>query len=105
MILNKEELIDRLFHKLVASNTRYPKWELKNIIDPFIEVLNEALSEGNEIRIRNFGKFTIRAKKGRRFYNVQTGKMDTTSDTKSITFIPSRFLNFETSTSHQNTYY
>lgn len=105
MILNKEELIDRLFHKLVASNTRYPKWELKNIIDPFIEVLNEALSEGNEVRIRNFGKFAFKVKKGRKFYNVQTKTIDTTSDTKSITFIPSRFLNFETSTSHQNTYY
>lgn len=93
MILNKEELIDRLFHKLVASNTRYPKWELKNIIDPFIEVLNEALSEGNEIRIRNFGKFTIRAKKGRRFYNVQTGKMDSTSESKFISFVESKRIN------------
>lgn len=95
MAINQGELIDRLFHKLSASNTRYPKWELQSIIDPFIEVLNEALNEGNEVRIRNFGKFVFKVKKGRKFYNVQTRTMDVTSDTKYVTFIPSRFLNFE----------
>lgn len=93
MALNKEELIDRLFHKLSASHTRYPKWELQGIIDPFIEVLNEALNEGNEVRIRNLGKFVFKVKKGRKFYNIQTRTMEVTSDTKYVTFIPKRFFN------------
>lgn len=95
MALNKEDLIDRLYHKMAASKTRYPKWELLSIIDPFIEVLNETLNEGNEVRIRNLGKFVLKAKKGRKFYNIQTKTMDVTSDTKYVTFIPGRFLNFD----------
>lgn len=102
MALNKKELIDRLFHKLSASHTRYPKWELQNIIDPFIEVLNEALSEGDEVRIRNLGKFVIKIKKARKFYNVQTKTMDATSDSKYVTFIPSRFLDIDKRTLKPN---
>lgn len=102
MALNKEELIDRLFHKMSASSTRYPKWELLKIIDPFIEVINEALSEGNEVRIRKLGKFVLKVKKGRNFYNIQSGCIEHTSDKIHITFVPSRSFNSEKTDSKPN---
>ncbi len=102
MALNKEELIDRLYQKMATSKTRYPKWELQSIVDPFIEVLNEALSEGNEVRLRNLGKFVFKVKKGRKFYNMQTRTMGATSDMRYVTFVPSRLLNFEKQVSKPN---
>ena len=90
--MNKQEIIDRLFDKLRNSGCRYPKWELIQIIDPFLEVLKESLEEGNEIRLTNFGKSVVKAKKGRKYYNIQTGAIGYTPDKRVIVFVQHKSL-------------
>lgn len=90
--MNNQEIIDRLYHKLSSGNLRYPKWELATIIEPFLETLKEVLEEGNDIRLKNFGKFVVKVKKGRKYYNIQTGVMGVTKDKRMITFVQHRSL-------------
>lgn len=91
--MNKQEIIDRLFDKLRTGGCRYPKWELNSIIDPFLEVIKETLAEGQEIRLPNFGKFAIKVQRGRKYYNIQTGKMGFTPDKRVIAFIQHKSFN------------
>ena len=88
--MNKQEIIDRLFDKLKSGGCRYPKWELISIIDPFLEVIKETLEEGKDIRLTNFGKFIVKGKKGRKYYNIQKGAMGVTEDKRMIVFVQDR---------------
>lgn len=90
--MNKQEIIDKLFDKLKSNDCRYPKWELISIIDPFLEVIKETLMEGDDVRLTNFGKFVVKTKKGRKYYNIQTGSMDITKDKRMIAFVQHRSL-------------
>lgn len=84
--MNKQEVIDKLYDKLNTKGRRYPKRELVSIIDPFLESIKEALEEGNEFRLANFGKFMVKAKNARKYYNIQTGKTDFTPEKKVVFF-------------------
>lgn len=90
--MSNQEIIDRLYHKLSSGNLRYPKWELATIVEPFLETLKETLEEGNDIRLKNFGKFVVKVKKGRKYYNIQTGVTGATQDKRMITFVQHRSL-------------
>lgn len=90
--MNKQEVIDKLFDKLRSGGCRYPKWELVSIIDPFLEVIKESLEEGNEVRLTNFGKFIAKTKKGRKYYNIQTGAIAFTPDKRMIAFVQHKSL-------------
>ncbi|MEG1934682.1 MAG: HU family DNA-binding protein, partial [Rikenellaceae bacterium] len=48
--------------------------------------------EGNDIRLKNFGKFVVKIKKGRKYYNIQTGVMGATKDKRMIVFVQHRSL-------------
>ena len=88
--MSNSDIIDRLYHRLSSGNLRYPKWELATIVEPFLETLKEILEEGNDIRLKNFGKFVVKVKKGRKYYNIQTGTMDATKDKRMIVFVQHR---------------
>lgn len=90
--MNKQEIIDKLFDKLRSGGCRYPKWELISIIDPFLEVIKETLEEGDEVRLMNFGKFVVKTKKGRKYYNIRTGAIGYTPDKRMIDFVQHKSL-------------
>ena len=90
--MNKQEIIDKLFDKLRTGGCRYPKWELVSIIDPFLEVIKETLMEGDDVRLTNFGKFVVKVKKGRQYYNIQTRAMGITEDKRIIAFVQHKSL-------------
>lgn len=91
--MNNQNIIDRLYQKLLISNHRYPKWEIASIVEPLIETIKEALEEGDEVRLKNFGKFIVKTKKERKYYNIQSGDLKITQDKKIITFVQHRSLN------------
>lgn len=92
--MNKKQLIDALFAKLENQNIRYPKWELLSIIDPAFEVIIEALARDEEVHLNKFGRFSIKHKKGARFYNINTGQKETAPDKKLVQFTPHKGFRF-----------
>ena len=58
--LNKNELID-----LVSEKARISKRDSREAIDCFLELIEEALLEGKEVNLTNFGVFEPKTREGR----------------------------------------
>ncbi|MCF7875592.1 HU family DNA-binding protein [Candidatus Bipolaricaulota bacterium] len=68
--MNKGEFVDRL-----AEKTGFTKKDSKKALDSVLEIITEALEEGDDILFTGFGKFEPRARQATERINPQTGKM------------------------------
>ncbi len=64
--MNKQELIDTLGAKLTVS-----KQEAEKILHGFVEVVTDALKNGQEVNISGFGSFVVVARSARMGVNPQ----------------------------------
>lgn len=69
MDIKRNDLIEQLVEK-----HGYTKKAATSIVDDFVDVVLENLSEGNTVSIRNFGCFDILERKARSCPNPQTGE-------------------------------
>lgn len=67
--MNKKELVN-----LIAEKTETTKKDAAAVVDAVIEVVTEALSKGERVRITGFGTFEVRERAARTGYNPQTGE-------------------------------
>ncbi len=67
MALTKDKLVTRLQDQLGMS-----KQESRQTVDRLLEIMKETLSQGEELLITGFGKFSVRQKNERRGRNPQT---------------------------------
>src|SRR5690349_22703894 len=67
--LTKAELAELLFERLGLN-----KRESKDMVEAFFEIVNEALVQGNEVKLSGFGNFAIRRKAPRPGRNPRTGE-------------------------------
>lgn len=65
--MNKAELVDTM-----AKKTQLPKTKCSLFLDEFKKVILEVCSKGDDVNLRNFGKFSMQEKKARKFLNPQT---------------------------------
>lgn len=93
--MNKKQYIDAVSAKIKEQGTNYPKWELISIIEPALEIILEALSHNEEVHLNNFGRFTIKYKKGTLFYNMNTGQREMGKDKKILQFTPCKGFRFD----------
>lgn len=66
--MNKGELVDEL-----AEKTGVTKKDSKGVLDLTMEIITEALEEGNEVMLTRFGKFVPRARRATTRLNPRTG--------------------------------
>lgn len=69
MDIKRNDLIVQLVEK-----HGYTKKAATSIVDDFVDIVLENLSEGNTVSIRNFGCFDILERKARSCPNPQTGE-------------------------------
>lgn len=67
--LTKAELADLLFERLGLN-----KRESKDMVEAFFEHIHAALVRGDDVKLSNFGNFTIRRKAARPGRNPRTGE-------------------------------
>lgn len=79
--MNKKELVN-----LIAEKTETTKKDAAAVVDAVIEVITEALSKGEKVRITGFGTFEVRERAARTGYNPQTGEPIDIPATKSPAF-------------------
>lgn len=65
--MNKTELIE-----LMAKKTKMPKSKCDLFLNEFKSLILEVCSKGEQINLRNFGRFSMQEKGERRFLNPQT---------------------------------
>ena len=67
--MNKKELI-----AAIAEKTNFTKKDTALTLDAFIDVVVEALSNGEEVKVAGFGTFTTIERAAREGRNPQTGE-------------------------------
>jgi DNA-binding protein HU-beta len=65
--MNKGEFIDRL-----SDRTDMTKKEARKLLDSVLDLIQETLLQGEEVKLVGFGKFAVRARKASSRINPQT---------------------------------
>lgn len=91
--MNKQQVIDKLHSHLSDKGTVYPKWELTEIVESFLEVVSDSLEQGHNVSLTNFGKFSVKTKRSRKFYNIQKRETEQAPEKRVIEFNPRKSNN------------
>lgn len=81
LVMNKTELIN-----LLSKKTDLPKNKCNLFLSQFKEIILEVCSKGDEVNVRNFGKFVLQERKPRKFLNPQTKRYYICQSKKMINF-------------------
>jgi nucleoid DNA-binding protein len=85
--MNKAELVDVVSQ--VCSTSRK---DAENVVDVILDEIVKTLQKGEEVKISNFGVFTVRHKKERLGTVPGTDKKITIPSAKTVSFKPSKNL-------------
>lgn len=86
--MTKADLIERVYEKLGGIS----KKEAGQIVEILFEIIKDALSAEEKIKISGFGNFVVRRKRERVGRNPQTGDEIKITARKVLTFKPSQVL-------------
>lgn len=86
--MNKKELIKKIKNKSSLSQKN-----IRDCLDILSEIIVEALKTGEEVKIKNFGKFYIKESKERNMYNPSVNKITLIQPRKKADFKTSFSLN------------
>ena len=65
--MTKAEFVDRL-----AAKSGLTKKDAANVVDAFVDVITDALKEGEDVQFTGFGKFYVQQREAREGINPQT---------------------------------
>jgi len=82
--MTKADLVE-----MVASKTGLTRSDVAAVVDEFLESVKKTLENGNNIEIRGFGTFKIKARKARKARNPRTGEEVPVPNRKVPVFKPS----------------
>lgn len=85
--MNKSQLID-----VISINTELSKKDVETAINAFIDVVTDALVDGEKITITGFGSFEVVERAARTGRNPQTGETISIQKSKSPKFKSSKNL-------------
>jgi len=68
MTLNKPDLVEK-----IAEKSELSKKDATAALEAFLEVVTEALKNGDKVQLTGFGSFESRIRKERKAKNLQTG--------------------------------
>lgn len=90
MTLTKSQIIEAVY-----DTTQVTKKEASDFVNEVLEVMKEALEEGEEIKVSGFGKFEVRKKGERIGRNPRTGDEIVIPERKVLRFKVSQVLKDE----------
>ncbi len=82
--MNKNEFVNEVY-----SKTGLTKKDCKLCLDAIIDVIKQALVQGESVTLSNFGRFKVSEIKSKPMYNFKTKSMHIVDARKSPTFKPS----------------
>lgn len=85
--MTKSDLVARL-----AEKTESTKTEAARSLEAILDVITEALAEGEKITLVGFGTFKVSERKAREGRNPSTGNTITIPASKSPRFVPGKAL-------------
>ena len=88
--LTTSDLVNNVANDL--NGTGITKTQIKDVIDATLASVGKALKEGNEVRLHNFGSFSITDRPERPGRNPATGAEMTIAASKAVKFKASKAL-------------
>ena len=85
--MTRAELVDQVSEKTGATKT-----ETDNIIIEALKTITEALSEGDSVRLKNFGTFKVKTIAAHKAFNPKTNDYIDLKEVKKIKFIAGKSL-------------
>lgn len=85
--MRKAGLANDLYEKIGI-----PKREAQDLVETILDVIKEALSRGETVKIAGFGNFVVRQKRERKGRNPKTGETIGISPRRVVTFRPSQLF-------------
>jgi nucleoid DNA-binding protein len=82
--MTKADLVEK-----VAEKTGLTRTDVMVVVEGFLEQIKKTLEEGQNIEIRGFGTFKVKARKARKARNPRTGEEVPVPDRKVPVFKPS----------------
>jgi len=80
------------YAKEVSDRFLHNHEEAERLLKFFHKILSRDLAGGGRIFFRGFGSFKRVKRKPRKYHNIQTGKLETSSAKKDVDFKPSKQL-------------
>ena len=72
--MNKVDLVKNVVNRLAESDVKVSQKMMGQYIDTITDVIKDALVNGEEVKIANFGSFSVVDKPQREARNPQTGE-------------------------------
>jgi len=88
--MTKSDIVEKVYEKIGFS-----KKETMEMVDSVFDIIRDTLTEGDRVKIANFGNFEVRQKRSRKGRNPQTGEAMEISARKVLSFKPSVMLKRE----------
>ena len=79
--MNKQEFVD-----VLAKRTNMPKAKCSLFLSTFKETVLEVCTKGGDVVLRDFGKFSMKERKARKYLNPQTKRFYMASPKRTIAF-------------------
>lgn len=92
-----------LIANLAANMTHLPEKQVTDGINHILDLMREALIEGNRIEIRGFGSFSLHYRPPRNAHNPKTGEKVLTHEKYSPHFKPGKELRERVDASKEET--
>lgn len=87
MVIGKAEFVKEMAKKAGISQEK-----AQTALNAMIETVKEYASKGDDIQLRNFGRFSVRERKSYTVFSPLMGKQLNVKPTKKISFKPSAEL-------------
>jgi integration host factor subunit alpha len=84
MVLTKGKIVENVYTALGIS-----KKESATLVESFFEIIKDELSNGNDVMISGFGKWTVKSKNQRKIRDFRTGEENILAARKIVKFKPS----------------
>jgi DNA-binding protein HU-beta len=84
--MNQKQLANKVVSRLAGSKVK--KVMAEKIFEESLNVITEALSKGEKVRLVGFGNFLVRTRASRVGRNPQTGAQINIPQSKSPAFVP-----------------
>lgn len=78
--------------KAVAAKAGMSQKDAGRVLDALLEVIQEAVARGEEVRLPGFGAFVVKERGARKGRNIRTGEEITIPAAKVVAFRAGKFL-------------
>ena len=84
----KTDIVEAVYAKQIG----FTKKEASELVDAVLDVMKEAIGNGETVKVSGFGKFVVKQKSERVGRNPKTGETISISQRRVLTFKPSNVL-------------